>query len=263
MVWPICFHPLSSPLIHFHPHLSTFVYFHPLSSTLIHFEPGGKGNGLSGWHASCSSGSCNQKCAGQCSLQFILSVYFEDAENVQILFEKVKCDNFVLLKVGEGRVAKVADFGLTRDVYIDEAYWKKSSGKCKFLHFLTLLISHFYILPPVPIKWMAPESMKDYLYTSKSDVWGFGVSLLTTGWLAHSKFLSDPNLVVSKPIQSSCFFQFFLWFLFHQVLMWELATLGSSPYPGVMPERWVCGWRSQFKESWRSLLWKALGKSHI
>ena len=48
MVWPICFHPLSSPLIHFHPHLSTFVYFHPLSSTLIHFEPGGKGNGLSG-----------------------------------------------------------------------------------------------------------------------------------------------------------------------------------------------------------------------
>ena len=198
MVWPICFHPLSSPLIHFHPHLSTFVYFHPLSSTLIHFEPGGKGNGLSGWHASCSSGSCNQKCAGQCSLQFILSVYFEDAENVQILFEKVKCDNFVLLKVGEGRVAKVADFGLTRDVYIDEAYWKKSSGKCKFLHFLTLLISHFYILPPVPIKWMAPESMKDYLYTSKSDVWGFGVSLLTSGWLAHSKFLSNPNPVVSK-----------------------------------------------------------------
>ena len=40
--------------------------------------------------------------------------------------------NFVSLQVGEGRVAKVADFGLTRDVYIDEAYWKRSSGKCKF-----------------------------------------------------------------------------------------------------------------------------------
>ena len=38
--------------------------------------------------------------------------------------------NFILPKVGEGRVAKVADFGLTRDVYIDEAYWKRSSGKC-------------------------------------------------------------------------------------------------------------------------------------
>ena len=50
-----------------------------------------------------------------------------------MLFEKLKCDNFVLLKVGEGRVAKVADFGLTRDVYIDEAYWKRSSGKCKLL----------------------------------------------------------------------------------------------------------------------------------
>ena len=30
-------------------------------------------------------------------------------------------------------MAKVADFGLTRDVYIDEAYWKRSSGKCKLL----------------------------------------------------------------------------------------------------------------------------------
>jgi len=29
----------------------------------------------------------------------------------------------------EEMVCKVSDFGLTRDVYIDEAYWKKSSGR--------------------------------------------------------------------------------------------------------------------------------------
>ena len=28
-------------------------------------------------------------------------------------------------------VCKVSDFGLTRDIYIDDAYWKKSSGRGK------------------------------------------------------------------------------------------------------------------------------------
>ena len=29
-------------------------------------------------------------------------------------------------------VCKISDFGLTRDVYIDDAYWKKSNGRSKF-----------------------------------------------------------------------------------------------------------------------------------
>jgi hypothetical protein len=28
-------------------------------------------------------------------------------------------------------ICKVSDFGLTRDVYIDDAYWKKSGGRSK------------------------------------------------------------------------------------------------------------------------------------
>ena len=59
----------------------------------------------------------------------------------------------------------------------------------------------------VPVKWMAPESLQDHLYTSKSDVWSFGV------------------------------------------LLWEMASLGAAPYPGVPPERLVpllaAGYRMQ------------------
>ncbi|KAL5967827.1 Fibroblast growth factor receptor 1 [Taenia solium] len=53
-------------------------------------------------------------------------------------------------------VAKVADFGLTRKV---ELYYRmRGTG-------------------PVPLKWMAPESIFQKVFTTKSDVWSFGVLL--------------------------------------------------------------------------------------
>lgn len=46
---------------------------------------------------------------------------------------------------------KVADFGLTRDIYMIDYYKQARLGR-------------------VPVKWMAPESLFDRVYNHKTDV---------------------------------------------------------------------------------------------
>ncbi|XP_023311404.1 tyrosine kinase receptor Cad96Ca, partial [Anoplophora glabripennis] len=74
--------------------------------------------------------------------------------------------------ITEDHTCKVADFGFARDVIASHIYERKSEGR-------------------LPIRWMAPESLYDNIFSVKSDVWSFGV------------------------------------------LIWEVVTLGSTPYPGM------------------------------
>lgn len=70
--------------------------------------------------------------------------------------------------VGENRVVKVADFGLAR--IIEEDYYVAQVG-AKF-----------------PIKWTAPEAASKGKFTSKSDVWSFGIllyELITKGQVPY------------------------------------------------------------------------------
>nr|BAI67804.1 vascular endothelial growth factor receptor [Idiosepius paradoxus] len=55
-------------------------------------------------------------------------------------------------------VVKICDFGLAKNCYKSAEYHKKGDT-------------------PVPIKWMAIESLTHRIYTTKSDVWSYGVFL--------------------------------------------------------------------------------------
>eukprot|EP00049_Salpingoeca_infusionum_P004816 m.84059 g.84059 ORF g.84059 m.84059 type:complete len:711 (-) comp12736_c0_seq5:226-2358(-) len=74
--------------------------------------------------------------------------------------------------VGDNLLVKLADFGLSRLLKVEDLYTAREGAK-------------------FPIKWTAPESLSFNVFTIKSDVWAFGVCL------------------------------------------WEIATLGKTPYPGM------------------------------
>ncbi|CAH3158937.1 unnamed protein product, partial [Pocillopora meandrina] len=60
--------------------------------------------------------------------------------------------------VGEGETCKVTDFGMARDVQEDNIYEKKTRGR-------------------LPVKWTAIEALLYGKYTTRSDVWSYGILL--------------------------------------------------------------------------------------
>ncbi|CAK9818713.1 ALK tyrosine kinase receptor [Anthophora plagiata] len=79
-------------------------------------------------------------------------------EEARFIHRDIAARNCLLTCKGPGRIVKIADFGMAKDIYRSDYYRK--GGKAM-----------------LPIKWMPPESFLDGIFTTKTDVWAFGVLL--------------------------------------------------------------------------------------
>ncbi|GIX74182.1 insulin receptor [Caerostris extrusa] len=76
--------------------------------------------------------------------------------------------------VAEDLTVKIGDFGMTRDIYETDYYRKGGRGL-------------------LPVRWMSPESLKDGIFNSRTDVWSYGVVLWEMATLASQPYQGLSN----------------------------------------------------------------------
>ncbi|GLG92594.1 Protein sevenless [Gryllus bimaculatus] len=104
-------------------------------------------------------------------------------ENNRFIHRDIAARNCLLTTKGPGRVVKIADFGMARDIYRADYYRK--GGKAM-----------------LPIKWMPPEAFLDGIFTSKTDVWSFGVLLWEIMSLGFMPYTGCTNREVMQLVTS-------------------------------------------------------------
>ncbi|KAM3717158.1 Protein roller-3 [Dirofilaria immitis] len=81
------------------------------------------------------------------------------------------------------RITKIADFGHARDIYTNDYYRVHGDD---FL----------------PLRWLSPESINDRIFTSKSDVWSFGILLWEILTLGQQPFSGKNNVQVMSFVKN-------------------------------------------------------------
>ncbi|XP_066969584.1 tyrosine-protein kinase receptor [Macrobrachium rosenbergii] len=103
----------------------------------------------------------------------------EYLEGNHFIHRDIAARNCLLTTKGPGRVVKIADFGMARDIYRNDYYRK--GGKAM-----------------LPVKWMPPEAFLDGIFTSKTDVWSFGVLLWEVMSLGYMPYPGRGNQEVMQ-----------------------------------------------------------------
>ena len=79
---------------------------------------------------------------------------------------------------------KIGDFGLSKEIYVHDYYRQVNNQK------------------PLPIRWLSPESLLDGIFTTRSDVWSFGVVLYEIVTLGNQPYIGMDNQQVISYIKS-------------------------------------------------------------
>ncbi|CAH1397166.1 unnamed protein product [Nezara viridula] len=104
-------------------------------------------------------------------------------EENRFIHRDIAARNCLLTTKGPGRVVKIADFGMARDIYRADYYRK--GGKAM-----------------LPIKWMPPEAFLDGIFTTKTDVWSFGVLMWEVMSLGYMPYTGCANREVMSLVTS-------------------------------------------------------------
>ncbi|XP_048367138.1 ALK tyrosine kinase receptor isoform X2 [Sphaerodactylus townsendi] len=104
-------------------------------------------------------------------------------EENHFIHRDIAARNCLLTCKGPGRIAKIGDFGMARDIY-RASYYRK--GGCAML----------------PVKWMPPEAFMEGIFTSKTDTWSFGVLLWEIFSLGYMPYPSKSNQEVLEFVTS-------------------------------------------------------------
>ena len=115
-------------------------------------------------------------------------------------------DMLICYRIDAGFVIKVADFGLSEDIYARNYFRQEKEGEYEESSV------------KLPIKWMAVESLNDGIFSKKTDV--VRIMKMCSFWTCYTS-----NLMMLV---------FFLQWSFG-VTCWEVFSTGKNPYPGLDP----------------------------
>ncbi|XP_014219351.1 proto-oncogene tyrosine-protein kinase ROS [Copidosoma floridanum] len=105
-------------------------------------------------------------------------------EELHFVHRDLACRNcLVSARDRDNRVVKIGDFGLARDIYKNDYYRKEGEGL-------------------LPVRWMAPESLVDGVFTSQSDVWAFGVLMWEITSLGQQPYQARTNIEVLHHVRA-------------------------------------------------------------